>query len=128
MNLVVSFSDQLNALLVYLGLDQQLLGMGVTSLNLAEGIFSLCGGMLCGVLAKRYFRLFFWIVLCSAGLIFFLEHKAILNINWTALNIFLGLSETATFDSLLTMSVEWLKQNVLVSFFSTLGFLIGLKF
>ncbi|MBL4587715.1 hypothetical protein JKY79_00020 [Candidatus Babeliales bacterium] len=127
MNIIMTFAERLNLFLIQLGLDQQLLSMGITPLDLTHGFASLLSGLIFGILAKRYFRVLFWIGLFSATIIFFLEYKSIVNINWTALNIFLGLSETATFDSLLTMFLEWLKQNVLVSVISTIGFLLGLK-
>lgn len=120
-------AERLNLFLIQFGLDQQLLSMGITPLDLTHGFFSLMSGFIFGMLAKRYFRILFWIGLFSATIIFFLEYKSIVNINWTAMNVFLGLAETSTFDSLLTMFFEWLKQNVLVSVISTIGFLLGLK-
>ncbi|PCI74001.1 hypothetical protein COB28_02400 [Candidatus Dependentiae bacterium] len=127
MNIVMTCAERLNLFLIQFGLDQQLLSMGITPLDLTHGFFSLMSGFIFGMLAKRYFRILFWIGLFSATIIFFLEYKSIVNINWTAMNVFLGLAETSTFDSLLTMFFEWLKQNVLVSVISTIGFLLGLK-
>ena len=127
MNFLISFSEQINYLTVKLGIDQSLLGMGILPMDIAQGFVSLISGILFGMLTKRYFKMLFWISCCTAGIIFFLEHKQILNINWSALNLFLGLTENTNFDSLLTIFFEWLKLNVFISVSSIIGFLIGFK-
>jgi uncharacterized membrane protein (Fun14 family) len=127
MSILVSFSDQINNLTVKLGIDQSLLGMGILPMDIAQGFVSLISGIVFGMLTKRYFKMLFWITCCTAGIIFFLEHKAILNINWSALNQFLGLAETTNFDNMLNLFFEWLKLNVFISVASIIGFLIGLK-
>lgn len=127
MNVLAYVADQMNALLIRIGADQWFATIGLTSNDVVNGTLSISGGIFCGVIAKRYFRALFWATLLTVVVIMFLEHKKVLNINWTAFNVLLGLDATATFDSLLNMVFEWIKLNAFVSITGFIGFLIGLK-
>ena len=55
------------------------------------------------------------------------EYKNVLAIDWTALNLLLGLDPTSDFGMLLNTAFEWIKQNLVTFVSCTVGFLIGYK-
>ena len=80
-----------------------------------------------GFLFKKYLKLIFFSLLISFLLIKGLEYYKVLDIDWEALNSLLGFAPTDTFGSITNNAVEWIKDNVVVSIASTLGFFIGYK-
>jgi hypothetical protein len=60
-------------------------------------------------------------------LIFFLYFNKILDIDWEALNTFLGFEPTADIGVMLNSAFEWVKANIVITISSVVGFFIGYK-
>jgi uncharacterized membrane protein (Fun14 family) len=84
-------------------------------------------GFAVGFLFKKYFRVFFVSTLIAIALIFFLQCNKILDIDWEALNTFLGFEPTADIGVILNSAFEWVKANIVITISSAVGFLIGYK-
>ena len=78
-------------------------------------------------LFKKYLKFIFMCLIVTIAVVKGLEYYKILDIDWEALNTFLGLEPTATLSSVGTMMVEWIKAHVVITISSALGFLIGYK-
>lgn len=84
-------------------------------------------GFAVGFLFKKYFRLLFISTIIAIALIFFLQFNKILDIDWEALNTFLGFEPTADIGVILNSAFEWVKANIVITISSAVGFLIGYK-
>lgn len=80
-----------------------------------------------GFLFKKYLKFIFACLIVSFLIIKGLESYNVLDIDWEALNILVGLEPTSTISSVSTKAVEWVKAHVVITISSTLGFLIGYK-
>lgn len=80
-----------------------------------------------GFLFKKYLKFIFMCLVVSFLLIKGLEYYKILDIDWEALNTFLGLEPTATLGSITGATLEWIRGHLIVSISSAAGFLIGYK-
>lgn len=80
-----------------------------------------------GFLFKRWLKFIFVSLLLTIAIIKGLEYQKILDIDWEALNVFLGLEPAATIGTIATNLFEWVKAHVVITIAATLGFLIGCK-
>lgn len=80
-----------------------------------------------GFLFKKYLKFIFFALLFSIVLIKGMEYYKILDVDWEALNTFLGFEPKATIGSIANMVFDWVRVNLVVTISSTLGFLLGYK-
>jgi len=80
-----------------------------------------------GFLLKKYLRFILMCLIVSFLIIKGLEHYAVLDIDWEALNTLLGFEPTSTLSTVANKFVIWVKSNVVITISSTLGFLVGYK-
>lgn len=80
-----------------------------------------------GFLFKKYLKIIFIAAVLAFLIIKGLEYQKILDIDREALNQFLGFEPTATFGTMATSALEWVKAHVVISIASVLGFLIGCR-
>jgi len=80
-----------------------------------------------GFLFKKYLKFIFFTLIASILLIKGLEYYKILDVDWEAFNTFLGLDPKATISTISGMVFDWVKEHVVVTVSSTLGFFLGYK-
>ena len=80
-----------------------------------------------GFLFKKYFKFLFFVLFVSVTLILFLEYNSILDIDWAALNVFLGFEPNADVGTLIDFTFTWIKQNFIIFVSTLVGFLLGYK-
>ena len=84
-------------------------------------------GFAVGFLFKKYFKFVFFCLLVSIILVLILEYNKILDIDWEALNVFLGFDPSADAGIMLNSLFDWIKTNIVIFVASVVGFLIGYK-
>lgn len=122
-----SFIEWLKALWAKINIQEWADSIGGSSADAIRAVIYFGIGFAVGFLFKRYFKFLFWSAAIAFVLIVFLHYNKILDIDWQALNVFLGLEPTADFGVLLNGAFEWIKVNLLISISSAVGFLIGYK-
>lgn len=80
-----------------------------------------------GFLFKKYLKYLLVSVILAIILIKGMEYYKILDIDWEALNTFLGFKPTATIGAISKLGIDWIKNNLVVSISAVLGFLLGYK-
>ena len=80
-----------------------------------------------GFLFKKYLKFIFLCLIISVLLIKGLEYYKILDVDWQALNTFLGLEPTETLSGISGKAFVWIKAHIIVTIASAIGFLIGYK-
>jgi uncharacterized membrane protein (Fun14 family) len=122
-----AFIEWLKALWAKVNIQEWAESIGGSSADAIRAVIYFGVGFAVGFLFKRYFKFLLGSVLAALILILFLYYNKILDIDWEALNLFLGLEPTADFGVLLNNIFEWIKLNLLMSISSAVGFLIGYK-
>lgn len=84
-------------------------------------------GVLLGLLAKKYLRLIITSIIVAALLLKGLEIRGVLTVDWSGLREMIGLDASTTFESVLNVVIEWLKNQSLVALSAIIGFFIGYK-
>jgi uncharacterized membrane protein (Fun14 family) len=107
-------------------------GLGITewftsSTDAVTVAVSFVSSFAVGFLFKKYLKFIFLCLVVSVLLIKGLEYYKILDVDWQALNTFLGLEPTETFSGITSKAFAWVKTHVIVSIASAVGFLIGYK-
>ncbi|MBD3231945.1 hypothetical protein GF322_04790 [Candidatus Dependentiae bacterium] len=101
--------------------------IGGTSSEAVQASIYFGVGFAIGFLFKKYFKFLISCLLISIFLILILEYNKILEIDWQAFNVWIGFEPTADLGVILNSIFDWIKDNLLVSVSSTVGFLIGYK-
>lgn len=95
---------------------------------LGIAIMSFVGGFAVGFLFKKYFKLLFFCLLVTGGILLFLHYNKIITLDWQAFQNIIGVdAETMKVETVFQASWQWIKQNALVAFFAFVGFLFGYK-
>ena len=84
-------------------------------------------GFAIGFLFKKYFKFLLACLFASVVLILVLEYNKVLEIDWQAFNVLVGFEPNADIGVILNSIFDWIKENLLVSVSSIVGFLIGYK-
>lgn len=80
-----------------------------------------------GFLFKKYLKFIFVSLIMALFIVKFMEYHRVLDIDWEALNVLIGLEPTATFTTIFDSILVWVRANLVVTLASTIGFLIGYK-
>ncbi|MCK4499345.1 hypothetical protein KAU11_02535 [Candidatus Babeliales bacterium] len=84
-------------------------------------------GVVAGLLCRKYLRFVITVAVVSFLIIKGLEHRQVLTVDWSALNTMIGFEPTATFESILNMLFDWVKEQSLIAISALIGFFIGYK-
>ncbi len=109
------------------GIEPYLKKVGIASNDLCTAAAAFLGGFLGGILLKKSFKLLVWGLLFAACAIKFLEYNEIVQINWTAVNLFFGLDPRTTIDQVSHLCFEYAKSQPVLVISATFGALLGLK-
>lgn len=82
-----------------------------------------------GYTLKRHFRTIILSLLLSALIIKGMEYYKLIEIDWNAIKELLGISADKKdfITPLISGSIEWIKNNVIISVASLIGFLLGIR-
>ncbi len=86
-----------------------------------------CISFIFGYLLKRHFKTIIISLLLSAIIIKGLEYYKLIEIDWNAIKDLLGISTEKTdfITPFINSAVEWIKNNIIISIASLVGFLLG---
>ena len=101
--------------------------IGGSSAEAIEAALYFCLSFSVGFLFKKYFKFLFTCLIVSAFIIKLLEYNQFLVIDWTAIKVFFGITETFDFNMLINNFFAWIKTHLLLFIASTVGFLVGYK-
>ena len=80
-----------------------------------------------GFLFRKYLKFIFVSLIMSLLIIKGLEYYKVLDIDWEVLNTLLGFEPQMTIKDLADKTVEWVKDHMVLTVSSVLGFLLGYK-
>lgn len=80
---------------------------------------------LAGFLFKRFFRTAFVVTLCFFSALFLLTYFGFVTVDWAKIQELTGVHSTDTVAALGAAATLWIRENVLVSLGSLVGFVIG---
>lgn len=80
-----------------------------------------------GFLSKKYFKFVIILLIGSALFIKCMEYNSLLTINWAAIKTWTGITKISDINMLINAAFGWVKQHVLLTIASTVGFLVGYK-
>ena len=99
---------------------------GSSAEAIEAGIYFLIS-FIVGFLFKRYSNYILFSILVTVLVLLGLEYSKFITIDWIALKKIVGMSADGDAKSFFDQSVEFVKNHLLVTVASTVGFLIGYK-
>lgn len=96
--------------------------------NITEA-FIYCGiGFVVGLLFKKYFKYLVALILIVGVSMWFFVYLDIVTIDWDKAKAVLGISHTQTVESIWNVASVWLKEHILTTVATLIGFLLGYSF
>lgn len=80
-----------------------------------------------GFFFKKYFKFIFGCFIVALIFVKVLEYNNLLHMDWSGVKNFVGLTEGATVNSMISHQLEWIKAHVLLFVAAVVGFLIGYR-
>ena len=102
-------------------------GLDLSIAELGRAATYLGIGVVVGLLCRKYLRFVITVTIVSFLIIKGLEHRQILSVDWSAMNTMIGFEPTATFESILNILFDWVKEQSLIAISALIGFFIGYK-
>jgi uncharacterized membrane protein (Fun14 family) len=82
---------------------------------------------ICGFILKKYFKFIFTCLLLSCLLIMLMEIAKFVLVDWVAIKAFFGMTEPTDFNALINHQIDWIKDHILISIATLIGFIVGYK-
>ncbi|MFC1854662.1 FUN14 domain-containing protein [Candidatus Dependentiae bacterium] len=102
-------------------------GLDLSIAELGRAATYLGIGVVIGLLCRKYLRFVLTVAVVTFLLVKGLEHRQILTVDWGGLYMLLGFDSTATFETILNILFDWVKEQSLVAISAMIGFFIGYK-
>jgi uncharacterized membrane protein (Fun14 family) len=101
--------------------------VGGSSAEAIQAVVYFVVSFACGFILKRYFKFIFICLLTSFLLIMLMEFAKFVIIDWVALKAFFGMTEPTDFNALVNHQIDWIKDHILISIATLIGFIVGYK-
>lgn len=101
--------------------------VGGSSAEAIQAVVYFALSFTCGFILKRYFKFLFSCFIVSCFMILLMEFAKFVIIDWVSIKAFFGLTEPVDFNLMVTSIIDWVKNHILISIASLVGFFVGYK-
>jgi uncharacterized membrane protein (Fun14 family) len=127
MDILAQINENIRNAMTKIGLTHWLESLGLNTLEVIHTTESFLGGLVVGIVLKKYFKILLWGALITGLVIAFLQYHQAITINWPLVNTTLGLSPATDISALAAIAVTFIKNNVALSAAGAIGLIMGLK-
>lgn len=119
--------DSIHGFFARLGVDAWLAKMNIDSAEVIRDGLGFFMGMMLGFISKKYFKIMLITFCVTIAIIKGLEYQNLLKLDYAGFKNFIGIDSAATFTSFGSDILIWIKENMVATTCTALGFLIGFK-
>lgn len=119
--------DSIHGFFARLGVDRWLAKMNIDSTEVVRDGLGFIMGMIFGFTCKKYCKIMLITVGVTIAVIKGLEYQNLLTLDYAGFKTFIGVDSAATFSSFGSDALTWIKENMVATTCTALGFLIGFK-
>ena len=119
--------DSIQGFFARLGVDAWLAKMNIDSAEVVRDGLGFFMGMIFGLISKKYCNIMLITLGVTLAVIKGLEYQNLLTVDYVGFKAFIGIDSAATFSSFGSDALTWIKENMVATTCTALGFLIGFK-
>jgi hypothetical protein len=101
--------------------------IGGSSAEAIQAVVYFVVSFACGFILKKYFKFIFTCLLTSFLLIMLMHFVHFVMIDWIAIKAFFGITGQTDFNALVNHQIDWIKDHILISIATLIGFIVGYK-
>lgn len=126
-NYITSFLDQIKNLYNSVDIEQWSKQFGGSSAEAAQAVIYFGLSLSAGFLFKKFFKLIVSTIILGFFILILMEYAQLVSIDWTACEKLFGFPSESSFNSIIVHFFEWIRQHILLSVSSLVGFILGYR-
>ncbi len=109
------------------GIDEWINSVVNSSSQTVQALLFFVGGLLFGVLCRKYLKFAMWGLLMTFVIVKWFEYQGVLTVDWSGVYALFGMGPSFDINGTSVGVFEWIRGNVVVFSAGLIGFLLGYR-